>query len=587
MGLANVTVEQQIADLWRARSKDASSVLARSEQLLQSLPADLSTDSILRLNAARAVALSGHSRFDEAIEIVNKVEPLFQDAENQDAELEFELRRIRGRQALLQHRHAEALRLTLKNLELMSSQKDNPLFALAHSDVAGAYGISGNLRKALEHLQEGLQRTPESRHSQYGALLNNLGNVYMSLEREEEAMACFVRAREAFQQVGNKMQIAVTLSNEGRALGIRGHPERAIAMLKEALGMFKEIGIGHYVAATYYKLANAYAQKGDDEAAEAHYLKAFERIAEGNADGYEEDAREEYGSFLLKRGRAQEAREQFEVALEIVRQGGTQERIASILERVARALEETGALVEALAAYKELLALRDEMNKDPARSGGASETVQLERAVERDIELMQVTSRALVEANKLLAQQSRELRKLAMTDHLTGLYNRRHFSEKLAVAVYGSRKADGAYSVMFVDVDSFKTINDTFGHGTGDLVLQELARLFLSAVRETDVVARWGGEEFAVLLNGAGTQAARQIADKLRTVVADHDWQGIAGNLAVTVSAGVLSSEDYPQASADDVMRLADELLYMAKASGRNRTVWAADRNPAADTHLG
>ena len=573
-----MTNDQQIAELWRSRSVDARETLARSEQLLENMPADLSGESLLRLKAARAVALASLSRFDEAGETAVNVEQLLKNAAVRDAELEFELRRIRGRQAVLQHRHAEALRLTLKNLELMNAQGESPELALAHSDVASAYGVSGNLRKALEHLQEGLQRTPESSHSRYGALLNNLGNVYMSLKREEEAMACFVRAREAFQQIGNTMQIAVTMSNEGRALGIRGQPERAIALLKEAIEMFREIGIGHYVAATYYKLATASAQSGENDAAELHYLKAFERIAEGNADGYEDDARVEYGNFLRNQGRHDEAIEQFNMGLEIVRRGGTQQGLAAVLEDLAVAYEEAGALKEALAAYKELMAVREELNRDAARSGGGSEAVELELVVEQDIELMQVTSRALVEANKLLAQQSRDLRKLAMTDHLTGLYNRRHFSEKLSAAVSGSRKADRAYSVMFLDVDSFKTINDTFGHNIGDVVLQELARLFQSVVRESDVVARWGGEEFAVLLTGAETEAARHIADKLRRVVVEHDWQEVANGLRVTVSAGVLSSADYPQASADNVMRLADELLYIAKESGRNRTVWASDR---------
>lgn len=581
---AQVTGHNEIAELWSIRSSAPQPTLARCDELLEHLPAGLAETDLLRLKATRAVALSTLSRFDEAVDVVGEVEQLMENQKLEDPELEFELRRIRGRQALLQHRHAEALRLTLKNLELMSAQGESPLLALAHSDLAGAYGISGNLRKALEHLQESLQRTPETSHSQYGALLNNLGNVYMSLEREEEAIACFVRAREAFQQTGNKMQIAVTISNEGRALGIQGYPERAIPMLKEAIELFKELGIGHYVAATYYKLANALALNGDIEAAELQFQKAFERIAEGKADGYEDDARVDYGDFLLTQGRPVEALEQFQLALEIVRRDGTQHRLAAVLEHVAKAYEEIGDLAGALATLKELMAVREELNRDPARSGGATDTAELELAVERDLELMQVTSRALVEANKLLAQQSRDLRKLAMTDHLTGLYNRRHFSEKLTAAVSGSRKADGAYSVMFLDVDSFKTINDTFGHNIGDVVLQDLARLFQSVVRESDVVARWGGEEFAVLLNGASTEDARQVADKLRRTVADYDWQEVANNLRVTVSAGVLSSEDYPQASADHVMRLADELLYVAKKSGRNRTVLASDRSVPHET---
>lgn len=573
-------IAEQIHEIWSLRISEPAVALSRGSLILADFGDQLTAADKVRLHAVVAAASASLGRFAEAMNAVDAADVVPVAEWGGAEDLEFELRRVRSRSALLDMRHSEGLKLALINLDLAVASGQTRMLAAAHSDVASAFGISGNLRKALKHLQESLQRTPEANSVEYGALLNNLGNVYMSLNRVEEAAACFAGARQAFRQVGHRMQTGLALSNEGRAMALQGKPERAIELQEEALGLFEAGGFGHLVVATLYKLAENLAETGKAEQAEAKFLLALSRMADGNSGGYEDEVRNAYGRFLIARQRPREASEQFRKALELVSDGGSSHKVARLLEQVASAQQAAGDIAEALQTSKQLLQLRDRMDQEPVRPGNQTELVELELALEREAELMQATGSALVEANRQLAVKSKQLAELAMTDYLTGLHNRRYFSAKLEEAVSGSRARGGAFSVIFIDVDNFKAVNDDWGHETGDLVLQQLARLFRAVVRESDVVARWGGEEFAILLPGAGSKAAHAVADKVRQAVNAHDWSPLGAGLEVTMSAGVISSSDHPGASADQVMQIADTLLYRAKFAGRNRIIRSVNGPP-------
>ena len=162
-----------------------------------------------------------------------------------------------------------------------------------------------------------------------------------------------------------------------------------------------------------------------------------------------------------------------------------------------------------------------------------------------------------------------ELRNLAVTDTLTGVWNRRHGTELLA-ADLSARRPGQALSLLMLDIDHFKTINDTFGHQAGDHVLIEIASRLRRSLRGSDMVARWGGEEFVVLLRDCALPDALRLAEDIRAAIAELPF-GAMGSL--TVSVGVAEA----RASEDLTTWLerADQALYRAKRSGRNEV--AAD----------
>lgn len=165
-------------------------------------------------------------------------------------------------------------------------------------------------------------------------------------------------------------------------------------------------------------------------------------------------------------------------------------------------------------------------------------------------------------------------RKLAMTDPLTGVYNRRYFMRHLGRALTRVQRNGGRVSMLLVDVDYFKRVNDTHGHAVGDTVLKKLTGIIGACLRRaTDWCARLG-EEFAVVLEGATVAEARASAENLREAIAGSPFDAAGGSIRVTVSIGVAGLEAAPggqPVTADALLEMADKLLYRSKDGGRNR----------------
>jgi diguanylate cyclase (GGDEF)-like protein len=167
-----------------------------------------------------------------------------------------------------------------------------------------------------------------------------------------------------------------------------------------------------------------------------------------------------------------------------------------------------------------------------------------------------------------LTEANAELLKLATHDALTGVYNRRRFDEKLSECSQLYERTGRAFALLFIDADHFKRINDTFGHGTGDEVLHQLARLIQESVRLTDFVARYGGEEFAVLLPEIEDErSAAVVAENIRAKVANASFP-LAGQVTVSIGIGMAEASD---GNTTALTKRADQQLYRAKSSGRNQ----------------
>ncbi len=168
------------------------------------------------------------------------------------------------------------------------------------------------------------------------------------------------------------------------------------------------------------------------------------------------------------------------------------------------------------------------------------------------------------------------LKRLATTDPLTGALNRRHFMELMAREQRRAERYDAVFSVLMVDIDHFKRVNDTYGHQIGDLAIQAMSQACVKALRPTDLLARYGGEEFIITLTHTDQPGAAKVAERLRESVAQIELQtGEQGVLKFTISVGV--STFYKRSLLEEVIARADQALYQAKTSGRNRVCLAPD----------
>ncbi|UPK42559.1 sensor domain-containing diguanylate cyclase [Paenibacillus pabuli] len=191
-------------------------------------------------------------------------------------------------------------------------------------------------------------------------------------------------------------------------------------------------------------------------------------------------------------------------------------------------------------------------------------THEANKELERLHEEYKVKQQALIKVND-------QLETMASTDLLTGLKNRRFFQDKMLESLSFFRENHCLFSLLVVDIDHFKHINDTYGHPIGDLVLGNLAGLLQSVSRSTDVVARYGGEEFVIIIADCDREQAVTIAERYRSQVASADWGEY--NITVSIGAATVSQEDTDQS----LFQKADQALYASKTGGRNRVTHAAE----------
>ena len=186
--------------------------------------------------------------------------------------------------------------------------------------------------------------------------------------------------------------------------------------------------------------------------------------------------------------------------------------------------------------------------------------------------------------DKLDEAFQRQMSESALRDGLTRAYNKRYFSERVESELQYSLRHATPLSLIFLDIDHFKAINDQHGHQAGDHVLVQLATLAMSMLGEDDIFARYGGEEFAVIARGKDAAAAQQLSERLRASVETHPFVFEGTAIPVTISIGVSYAPGLGIVTTVDLVARADETLYAAKRGGRNRTCVAQPASPAPVT---
>ncbi|MGC9665441.1 diguanylate cyclase [Planosporangium sp. 12N6] len=372
-----------------------------------------------------------------------------------------------------------------------------------------------------------------------------------------------------------------------------GAPEDARRRNQEALEIATAIGDGELSLQILNNLAYTACRSGDHERAE-RLIDQIHAVAARHGSALGASVLDTIARIQLARGRYAEA----EATLRPLLDGSAghlltePNALAECLLTVAEAQRLRGHVDAAQASLDRATGVCEERNLASARSRVREEQAQLHaatgryreayeeyRAFHAETQAQQSTQRE-ARARTLQAvfeteearRESLRFRELALRDALTGLYNRRFVDERLPLVLEQAADRRAPLSVALVDLDHFKRINDTLSHATGDAVLQRLADLLSDAATGPAVAARFGGEEFVLVLPDTGADEAVRRCERLRRAIADHGWQAVTGDLPVTASIGVTTVAD-GQGTVAALLARADRNLYAAKRAGRNRVV--------------
>ncbi len=469
-----------------------------------------------------------------------------------------------------------ALSLALEASSGVAALADSGLEASIRALLSRCLLGAGDSQGALDQALAAVRLVEADNPAEAGPLLKprqaaetTLGVVYLALQDLESAQECCQRGVECARALGDQVALGAAIDTLACVYGAFAARERAqghsaladewdrkgIRCSAEAVRIASAEGHREYEATALNNQCEALALVGD--AAQA--LDLLDEWAQRNpsplphVQAHHLDTR---GSIWLALGHPTEARNWFEQALQHVEAKVSRMMMTGHL---ACALEHCGDWQAALGQYKRFHELHVQINAEKAQRSARIAAVRL------DVERAHARSEALARRNEHLQRRAEDLQRLSSEDALTGLPNRRRLEELL-------RGDPKGLCVAMIDVDHFKLVNDQYSHAIGDEVLRRLAGLLREGCREADTPARLGGEEFVALLRTAEPLAAQAAAERLRLLIARHDWNVVAAGLSITVSIGVACSGEADDGAA--LLDLADRRLYAAKRGGRNRVVF-------------
>jgi diguanylate cyclase len=436
--------------------------------------------------------------------------------------------------------HEEALAALSWAREIAQELTDLHLLYWVHNRTGVVHGNMGNRALGSQYLMRALSMADGMDDEARFCILNNLGD-------------------NAIYQVSGLLAEGDETGAESMLGESLDHVAEALRLARAAAHPFRES-----ICLDNYGMLMALA--GDYEAAEQMIADSRAIAARHGYRSLESSAIQHQAQVRMMRGDCEAAITGLREALERVLEAGEMPVAMDIHDKLSEAFERTGDPTSALRHYREYHRLERAAQNEiaDARARMAQHNFELDNArLEADKARLETELHRLraieLEADKAALQQQ------ATEDPLTRVANRRHAEAWLAAVAAAGRPL----GVAIVDVDLFKTVNDRFGHPVGDRVLQEIANTLRAGVRDTDLIARVGGEEFLVGIDGLSLREATARCELLRAGVAAFDWESLQPGLAVTVSIGlavVAAGGDLAAGTS-----LADQRLYAAKRAGRNR----------------
>jgi diguanylate cyclase (GGDEF)-like protein len=480
-----------------------------------------------------------------------------------------------------------------------------------------SYAEEGNLPAALGRLQTAASMARDHGDPVLIVIAQGaLAELYGRLREYDKGFEALDDAREAAEQSGSPGRMA-SLHNGEASLAIQsGQTTRGLKALLSALELERKIGATTMIGYSLVNLSDCYLKLHDYDNAAAYAQQAIAAAQALRNEGLEATARVNLGQAYLGIGKIVEGKRAIETGLATYEKAGNKPELQQLLAEYGNALERVGDLLGAIRAYHRERALSNELYErrrqkamlelqEKYEADKKQRQIELLRR-ENEVKSAEIDNRRLQQrvwglvvvvfalaaiivgilyrkvrhANAALHQKNLELKQQSVRDPLTGLYNRRHFQEFMRSHQQVEKRGAGTSgeeivgALFLLDVDHFKHINDTWGHAAGDAVLKTIADSLREILRETDMIVRWGGEEFLAFLPAIPRSGLDEVARRLLTGISGTQVQFQGATLSTNISIGFAPFPLAPGGQAlpwERAVNLVDMALYLAKGHGRNR----------------
>lgn len=460
----------------------------------------------------------------------------------------------------------------LEGIKTRSTEIDEKKIDL-FGNLSWTYRSFGDYDLAADYGMKGLRLAQDTQNlNRETRILNILSVIYAESENLNAALEMGLKVVQCQRELGYFPGESVALNNLALTYLDMGDGEKALSVCQESIRIAREHDLETVEITALSSLGEIYIGIQDLVNAEKTLLDVLVRTRERSLGSEEFQCLYHLGRVYLQLGKEEEAIQYLQSGLASTQVSNDRRGEYLCHQLLTEIFEKKKDFEIALKHHKQFHALKETVfNENSAkRLMGLQVSHQVESA-KKDASIQYLKNIELkreIEERKL-AQEA--LAKLAGVDALTGVLNRREFFNLGEKEITRAIQANHPLSVILLDLDHFKCINDTHGHAIGDRVLIEITRLLQESLRQGEIIGRYGGDEFVIILPGSTREHAKQIAGRLLEKINKHIIATSKGDISITASMGIVELDQHRAKNLDEVLELADQALYQSKHAGRNQ----------------
>ena len=513
------------------------------------------------------------------------------------------------------NQYSNALEFLKQALEIYIGNDDKPNMGRCYNNIGNIYNKLSIFNKAMEYHLLSLE-LEEELDDKEGIIssLNNIGNVLRNIDKFDQALDYYQSALNISYEINDKKSLSITLNNIGNIYLSKENFENALKFYNRSLVLKKELKDNFGAATTYNNIGIAYQGLRSTTKALENYnisLDMMKKLNDGNGIA---SAYFHIGITYYEKNVENKASYNLEKALAYAQNYDNKQIMISCYKILAEIYKNQRNYLKAYTAMKLYAQIKDDLITVQTQKAVAELQISYEtEKKEKEIELLKTnasiikyqskenemfmvilvivliavavlgfffyfqfrqkanSNETIEEQNIKLTEAYNKMEELAKTDILTGLSNRRDMYQKIKHETDRFERNEKPFIILMGDIDNFKKINDTYGHDAGDHVLTSVSSLMLSFMRKQDIVGRWGGEEFLLLLPETNMAGGKKIAEKLRLRIKNESIEYKGNILNVTITIGV-SVYDRVR-DVNESIKEADKAMYFGKIRNKNCVV--------------